>query len=202
MLWITLCPDFFLCWCAANLFATDTVCNNVVTYSYRQWIWYLCLFMKQNCYFDRGLAQYKHANPPLSFSGINPTLLGFPKRYITLVYLKGLKSYQPSKFKRVDFLSFYLVKRTFRLHFYWQLLSPLRSTKVIYLFGKPRSVVIMPEKLKGGVACLYCARPLWKWQFCFINRLKVPFVLIIAVCSCLKVYLEFQMFGKLLSRTI
>ena len=33
-------------------------------------------------------------------------------------------------------------------------------TKVIYLFGKPRSVVLMPEKLKGGVACLYCARPL------------------------------------------
>ena len=119
-----------------------------------------CLFMKQICHFDRCLAQHKHATPPLSFSSIITTLLGFPKRYITLVYLKGLKSYQPSKFKRVDFLSFYLVKRTFRLHFYWQLLSPLRYTKVIYLFGKPRSVVLMPKKLKGGVACLYCARPL------------------------------------------
>merc|ERR1739844_211584 len=69
-----------------------------------------------------------------------------------------------------------LVKRTFRLHFYWQLLSPLRYTKVIYLFGKPRSVVIMPEKLKGGVACLCCARPLSKWQFCFINRQAIRFI--------------------------
>ena len=119
-----------------------------------------CLFMKQNCHFDRGLAQHKHATPPLSFSGIITTLLGFPKRYITLVDLKGLKSYQLSKFKWVDYLPLYLVKRTFHLHFYWQLLSPLRSTKVIYLFGKPRSVVLMPEKLKGGVACLYCTRPL------------------------------------------
>ena len=136
----------------------------------------VCLFMKQNCHFDRGLAQHKHATPPLSFSGIITTLLGFPKRYITLVYLKGLKSYQPSKFKRVDFLPLYLVKRTFRLHFYWQLLSPLRYTKVIYLFGKPRSVVIMPEKLKGGIACLCCARPLTKWQFCFINRQACGFI--------------------------
>ena len=142
-----------------------------------------CLFMKQNCHFDRGLPQYKHATLPLSFLGINTKLLGFPKRCITLVYLKGLKSYQPSKFKRVDFLPLYLVKRTFRLHFYWQLLSPLRYTKVIYLFGKPRSVVIMPEKLKGGVACLYCARPLSKWQFCFINRQRYDI-------HCLKLYLS------------
>ena len=130
----------------------------------------VCLFMKQNCHFDRGLAQHKHATPPLSFSGIITTLLGFPKRYITLVYLKGLKSYQPSKFKRVDFLPLYLVKRTFRLHFYWQLLSPLRYTKVINLFGKPRSVLLIPKKLKGRVARLCCTRPLSKWQFCFINR--------------------------------
>ena len=126
--------------------------------------------MKQNCHCDRGLSQYKHATLPLSFSGIITTLLGFPKRYITLVYLKGLKSYQPSKFKRVDFLSFYLVKRTFRLHFYWQLLSHLRYTKAIYLFGKPRSMVIMPEKLKGEITCLHYARPSSKWQFRFINR--------------------------------
>ena len=90
---------------------------------------FACLW--QNCHFDRGLAQYKHAILPLSFLGINTTLLGFPKRCITLVYLKGLKSYQPSKFISVDFLSFYLVKWTFRLHFYWQLLSRLRYTKVI-----------------------------------------------------------------------
>ena len=55
-------------------------------------------------------------------------------------------------------------------------MSPLRYTKVIYLFGKPRSVVIMPEKLKGGVACLCCARPLSKWQFCFINRQACGFI--------------------------
>merc|ERR1739844_31043 len=142
----------------------------VTTYSYNRMKQHGSRFMKQNCHFDRGLAQYKHATPPLRFSGIITILLGFPKRYITLVYLKGLKSYHPSKFKRVDFLPLYLVKQTFRLHFYRQLLSPLRYTKVIYLFGKPRSVVIMPEKLKGGVVCLYCARPLRKWQFCFINR--------------------------------
>ena len=147
-----------------------------IMYSYNQNKQHLCLFMKQNCHFDRGLAQCKHATPSLSFSGIITTLRGFPKRYITLVYLKGLKSYQPSNSKRVDFLSFYLVKRTFRLHFYWQLLSPLRYTKVIYLFGKPRSVVIMPENLKGCVACLYCARLLSKWQFCFINRLPCRFI--------------------------
>ena len=126
--------------------------------------------MKQNCHFDRGVPQYKHATPPLRFSDINTTLLGFSKRCITLVYPKGLKSYHPSKFKRVNFLPLYLVKQTFRLHFYWQLLSPLRYTKVIYLFGKPRSVVSMPEKIKGGFACFYCARPLSKWQFCFISR--------------------------------
>ena len=119
-----------------------------------------CLFMKQNCHFDRGLAQHKHATPPFSFSGIITTLLGFPKRYISLVYLKELKSYQLSKFKRFDFLPLHLVKQTFRLHFHWQLMSPLRYTKVIYLFGKPRSVVLIPEKLKGGITCLYCARPL------------------------------------------
>ena len=44
------------------------------------------------------------------------------------------------------------------MHFYWQLLSPLRYTKVIHLFGKPRSVVLMPKKLMGRLACLYCAR--------------------------------------------
>ena len=112
-------------------------CNESSTYSYNRMKRHGSLFMKQNCHFDRGLAQYKYATPPLRFSGIITTLLGFPKRCITLVYLKGLKSYQPSKFKRVDFLPLYLVKRTFRLHFYWQLLSLLRYTKVIYLFRKP-----------------------------------------------------------------
>merc|ERR550519_340256 len=99
--------------------------------------------MKQNDHSQRGPAQYKHATPPLSLSGTNTTLLGPPKRYITLVDLKGLKSYQLSKFKWVDYLPLYLVKRTFHLQFYWQLLSPLRSTKVKHPFGKPRSVVLL-----------------------------------------------------------
>ena len=68
--------------------------GRISVYSYNHNKRHLCLFMKQNCHFDRGLAQYKHATPPLSFSGIITTLLGFPKRYITLVYLKGLKSCQ------------------------------------------------------------------------------------------------------------
>ena len=34
----------------------------------------------------------------------------------------------------------------------------------------------MPEKLEGGVACLCCARPLSKWQFCFINRQMIGFI--------------------------
>ena len=127
--------------------------------------------MKQNCHFQRGLAECKHAATPLSSYSINTTHQGFQKRYMALLYLKGLKSYQPSKFKRVDFLPLYLVKRTFHLHFYWQLLSPLRYTKVIYLFGKPRSVVLMPYDLKGVVTFLYFAMPLWKSQFCFIKRL-------------------------------
>ena len=64
-----------------------------LTYSKERMKPHACLFMKQNCHFVRGLA-HKHAIPPLTFSGIITTLLGFPKRYITLVYLKGLKSCQ------------------------------------------------------------------------------------------------------------
>ena len=78
-----------------------TVLKNTVRSGWNQS--FACLWS----HFDRGLAQYKHATLPLSFLGLNTTLLGFPKRCITLVYLKGLKSYQPSKFKRVDFLSFW-----------------------------------------------------------------------------------------------
>ena len=73
-----------------NIFGQSTLYH--ITYSYNQNKRHLCQIMKQNCHFDRGLTQYKHATPPLSFSGIITTLLGFPKRYITLVYLKGLKS--------------------------------------------------------------------------------------------------------------
>ena len=66
-------------------------------YSYRKWIWYLCLFMKQNCHFDRGLAQYKHAKSPLSFSGINTTLLGFPKRYTVIPRFWRPRFWRPSQ---------------------------------------------------------------------------------------------------------
>ena len=68
--------------------------KKLCTYSYNHNKRHLCLFMKQNYHFDRGLAQYKCTTLPLSFLGINATLLGFPKRCITLVYLKGLKSCQ------------------------------------------------------------------------------------------------------------
>ena len=59
--------------------------------------------MKQKCYFQRGVAECRHAATPLSSYSINTTHQGFQKRYITLFYLKGLKSYQPSKFKCLHF---------------------------------------------------------------------------------------------------
>ena len=74
-------------------------------------------FMKQNCHFQRCIAQCKHTTMPLSSYSINTTHQGFQKRYITLFYLKGLKSYQPSKFKCLHFTPFSLVNRTFHLHF-------------------------------------------------------------------------------------
>ena len=42
---------------------------------------------------------------PLSSSGIHITHQHFQKRYITLFLLKWLKSYQPSKYECLDFLS-------------------------------------------------------------------------------------------------
>ena len=51
-------------------------------------------FMKQKCYFLRGVAECRHAVTPLSSYSIITTLQGFQKRYITLLYLKGLKRYQ------------------------------------------------------------------------------------------------------------
>ena len=63
-------------------------------YSFRKWIWTVCHFMKQKCYFQRGVAECRHAATPLSSYNINTTYQGFQKRYITLFYLKGLKSYQ------------------------------------------------------------------------------------------------------------
>ena len=51
------------------------------------------------------IEQYKNAAKPLITRGINTTHQHFQMRYITLLYLKQLKSYQASKFKRVDLLS-------------------------------------------------------------------------------------------------
>ena len=59
------------------------------------------LFMKQKCQFQIGIAQYKNAATPLRTRGINTTHQHFQMRYITLIYLKGLKSYQPSNLKCV-----------------------------------------------------------------------------------------------------
>ena len=88
-------------------------------YSSRKWMLVVFCFMKQNCYFLRGVAECRHASTPLSSYSINTTHQGFQKRYITLLYLKGLKSYQPSKFKCLHFTPLSLVNRTFHLHFCW-----------------------------------------------------------------------------------
>ena len=57
--------------------------------------------MKQKYYFLRVMAECRHAATPLSSYSIDTTLQGFQKRYITLLYLKGLKSYQ-EKCKNFD----------------------------------------------------------------------------------------------------
>ena len=74
-------------------------------------------------------------------------------------------------------------------------MSPLRYTKV---FGEPRSVVIMPEKLKGGFACLCCARPLSKWEFCFINRQAIGFIRSLLYAVTVNFWLVFTYYFKLL----
>ena len=100
-------------------------------------------FYEEELPFSYRHVECKHAATPLSFYSINTTHQGFQKRYITLLYLKGLKSYQPSKFKCLHFTPLSLVNRTFHLHFCWYLLSPLRYKKVKYLFWKPWSVILM-----------------------------------------------------------
>ena len=60
------------------------------TYSYNHNKRHLCLFMKQNYHFDRGLAKYKHATLPLSFSGITLWLFlksnaGKNKQFLILI---------------------------------------------------------------------------------------------------------------------
>ena len=55
--------------------------------------------MKQKCQIQMGIAQYKNAATPLRTRDINNTHQHFQMRYITLIYLKRLKSYQPSNFE-------------------------------------------------------------------------------------------------------
>ena len=71
-------------------------------------------FMKQKCQVQMGIAQYKNGVTPLRTRGINTTHQCFQMRYITLIYLKGLKSYQPPNFKCVVSV----VKQT--LHYFSQ----------------------------------------------------------------------------------
>ena len=51
--------------------------------------------MKQKCQLQMGIVKYKNAATPLSTSGINTMCQHFQMSYTTLVYLKGLQSYQP-----------------------------------------------------------------------------------------------------------
>ena len=60
-----------------------------------------------------GVAQHKNAAMQLKTIGINTTHQHFHMRYITLTYLKGLKSNQPPNFKSVVSV----VKQT--LHFFF-----------------------------------------------------------------------------------
>ena len=79
--------------------------NILLGYSGRHWKVYECCFMKQNCHFQSGVLQCKIASRTLISSNIHSTHQHFQKRYITLLLLRGLKSYQPSKFESLYFLS-------------------------------------------------------------------------------------------------
>ena len=63
------------------------ICMNV-------WMLVICCLMKQNCYFQRNVAECRHVATPLSSYSINTTHQGFQKRYLTMLYLKRLKRYQ------------------------------------------------------------------------------------------------------------
>ena len=58
--------------------------------------------------------------------------------------------------------------------------EPLEIYQSYVPFGKPRSVVIMPEKLKGRVACLYCARPV-KMAVLLHKQAKLPYSFFVTV---------------------
>ena len=69
--------------------------------------------MKQKCQIQMDVGQYENIATQLRTRGIDTTLQNFQMRYITLIYLKGLKSYKPPKFKCVVSV----VKQT--LYFYY-----------------------------------------------------------------------------------
>ena len=76
-----------------------------VHYSLRPKLWTKCCFMKQKCQLQMGIVKCKNAATPLSTLGINTKHQHFQMRYITFFWLKGLKSYQLSKFECADFIS-------------------------------------------------------------------------------------------------
>ena len=49
--------------------------------------------MKQKCQIQMDVGQYENIATQLRTRGIDTTLQNFQMRYITLIYLKGLKSY-------------------------------------------------------------------------------------------------------------
>ena len=51
------------------------------------------LFMKQKHQIQIGVGQYKNETTLVTTKGINTTHQHLQRRYITLIYLKGLKSY-------------------------------------------------------------------------------------------------------------
>ena len=99
------------------------------------------------------MAECKHAATPLSSCSINTTHQGFQKRYITLFYLKELKSYQQKCKRKVRFT------KENGLESFIPLLKDLMSG--INAVGAQ------------GSGCMFtlCHAPL-KWQFCFIKQTR------------------------------
>ena len=77
----------------------------VLKYSLRPKLSTKYCFMKQKCQIKIVVAPFKSTSTPLITRGINTTRQHFQMRYITLFYLKWLKSYQLSRFECVDLLS-------------------------------------------------------------------------------------------------
>ena len=61
-----------------------------------------------------GIAQYENVVTPLKTRDINTIQQHFQMRYIALIYLRGLKSEQPSNFK----CAVSLEKQTLHFYFY------------------------------------------------------------------------------------